>query len=263
MKNNKIEFRGVRARLYEEALDRYPSAREDDINIMKKLLNPRNGEHVLGFGEGNGFFCKAIAESVGSTGKYLITDPSLDQLRNLKSKINYPWVEVKVSGAEELNVTPRSFDKVWSFGAFHHCNYQTSAMKQIYKALRYGGKAVICDVFQGSDLAKHFDIQVARYCTTGHEVKFLSDEFVKSLCFLAGFEESKVRLVEINPKWRFESETDLGDFVYRLHAMTKLTGLLEERILKTLGGCKSILGVKLVGGLYELNWPMKVLIAEK
>jgi len=263
MENKKIEFAGVRAKLYEQALARYPNAREDDIKIMKKLLNPKTGEHILGFGEGNGFFCNAIAEAVGSTGKYLITDPSQDQLKGLESRVKCPWVEVKVAGAEELNVGARSFDKVWSFGAFHHCPNQTMAMKHIYNSLRYGGKVVICDVFQGSNLAKHFDVQVARYCNTGHEVKFLSDEFARSLCYLAGFEDSKVKIVEFNQKWRFDNEKSLGDFVYKLHAMTKLSGNMKEKIDKTVEGCRDILGYKFVNGLYELNWPMKALVAEK
>ena len=260
---NKTEFMGTRARLYDEALAKYPFAREEDIQIMEKLLNPKKGEHILGFGEGNGFFCKAIAESIGKTGVYLVTDPSPDQLASLKSKINYSWVEIKELGAEELNVNARSFDKVWSFGALHHCQNQTLAMRQIYNALRYGGKAIICDVFQGSPLAKHFDTQVAKYCVTGHEVKFLSDEFAKSLCYLAGFDESKVKIVELNQKWRFESEKSLGEFVYKLHAMAKLTGNVKERIEKTLKGCRGILGINQVDELYELNWPMKAIIAEK
>lgn len=263
MRKTKIEFSGVRAKLYDEALEKYPLAREEDIQLMEKYLNPQKGEHILGFGEGNGFFCKVIAESVGSTGNYLVTDPSPDQLNNLKSKMSYSWVDVKEIGAEELNVVPRSFDKAWSFGALHHCQNQTLSVKQIYDSLRYGGKAIICDVFQGSALAKHFDVQVARYCVTGHEVKFLSDEFAKSLCFLAGFEDTKVKIVEINPKWKFESEEALGEFVYKLHAMTKLPGNLKEKINETIDGCKKILGVEYKDGMYNLNWPMKMIIAEK
>jgi arsenite methyltransferase len=173
-------------------------------------------------------------------------------------------LEVKTAGAQEVEVPEGFYDKVWSFGAFHHCPNQTEAMKRIYKSLREGGKSVICDVFQGSKLAEHFDSNVARYCNTGHEVKFLSDAFARTLCYLAGFKEENVRIVDMPQKWVFQSEEDLGKFIYKLHAMTFLPGSEAEKAKETLTGCKNILGVtKNAFGQYALNWPMKAVVAVK
>jgi hypothetical protein len=52
------EFVGLRAQLYKEALAEYPHAREEEIKVMHRYLNPQAGEYILGFGEGNGFFVK-------------------------------------------------------------------------------------------------------------------------------------------------------------------------------------------------------------
>ena len=224
MKINISEFDGERAKLYEKAITEFPNARQMDIETMHRFLNPQKGERILGFGEGNGYFCRDIAKAVGPKGYYLVTDPSKDQLENLKKRINLSQLEIKVMSAEGLDVSLGFFDKVWSFGAFHHVSNQTEAMKKIYDSLRSGGTAVICDVFQGTDLSKHFDTQVARYCNTGHEVKFLSDAFAKSLCYLAGFKDENVKIEELPQKWVFESEHDLGRFMYYLHAMIYLPG---------------------------------------
>jgi len=259
---NNQGFIGTRASMYEQAIALYPSARTMDIQAMKKYLNPQKNEKILGIGEGNGFFCPPIIEAIGEKGYYLVTDPSSEQLANLAKRVTCPNLETLTKGAENFTPTT-SFDKAWSFGAFHHCPDQTQAMKNIYNALTKGGKMVICDVFQGSKLAKHFDGPVARYCTTGHEAKFLSDEFAESLCYLAGFDESKVKIVNLPQKWKFDSENDLGDFVYKLHAMTLIPGEEQEKIKEVIKGCKEILGVKKLGNHYELNWPMKALIAEK
>lgn len=258
-----VEFDGIRAELYEQAMVQYSYAREDDIAAMLKILEPRKGEKILGFGEGNGYFCSSIATAVGQEGVYLVTDPSKDQLDNLTKRVSLPQVKVKKIGIEGLTVDPYSFDKVWSFGAFHHCSNQTEAMKRIYGSLKDNGKMVICDVFQGSSLAKHFDEIVARYCVTGHEVKFLSDSFARTLCHLAGFDKSKVEIIDLPQKWKFRSENNLGEFIYKLHALTHLSEREEERIAKTLEGCYKILGIENRGGVYELNWPMKALIATK
>lgn len=257
------EFNGLRAKLYEEAISTFPDARTEDIQIMYKLLEPKIGDKILGFGEGNGYFCKSIADSIEIKGEYLITDPSKDQLDNLVKRVNLPQITTQVSGAEELNIPKNYFDKAWSFGAYHHCPNQTEAMKRIYSGLKTGGKLVICDVFQGSELAEHFDNIVAKYCITGHEVKFLSDDFAKTLCYIAGFKEDKVTIKTINQKWKFDSEKDLGKFIYKLHALTLLQGTEEQKITQTINSCKEILGVEYNNGKYELNWPMKALIAEK
>jgi len=259
MKINISEFDGERAKLYEKAITEFPNARQMDIETMHRFLNPQKGERILGFGEGNGYFCRDIAKAVGPKGYYLVTDPSKDQLENLKKRINLSQLEIKVMSAEGLDVSLGFFDKVWSFGAFHHVSNQTEAMKKIYDSLRSGGTAVICDVFQGTDLSKHFDTQVARYCVTGHEVKFLSEEFARTLCYLAGFDENKVEIIDIPQKWMFYSEKEIGQFIHDLHAMTLMEGTEKERVNKTLEGCRKILGIEIKCGRYYLNWPMKAI----
>jgi len=251
------EFDGLRAKLYEEALQDFPSAREEDIKVMEKYLNPKEGEKILGLGEGNGLFCPSIAKAIGKEGRYVVTDPSKDQLDNLRNRNSN--IEIIQAGAEEICI-PNTFDKIWSFGGFHHCPNQTEAMQNVYSSLKTGGYAVICDVFQGTKLSEHFDAQVARYCETGHEVKFMSEPFARTIAYLAGFKD--VQIVGLPIKWKFDSEKDLGEFIYKLHAMTKLPGSIEEKIQKTLEGCKKILGVE-KETQYLLNWPMKALIAKK
>jgi arsenite methyltransferase len=255
------EFVGLRAKLYEQAIVKYPLARFGDIKAMFEYLDPRKDEKILGLGEGNGYFCSSIAKAVGEEGVYLVTDPSKDQLANLEKRTISAQVKTKISSIEELNLDDSFFDKAWTFGAFHHCYDQTKSMKTIYQALKNGGKLVLCDVFQNSLLAKHFDTIVARYCVTGHEVKFLSEGFAKTLCDLAGFKETEI--MDLPLIWRFQSEKDMGDFIYKLHALTNLPGVKEEKIAKTITSCYDILGVKKVENCYELNWPMKVLIAIK
>lgn len=258
------EFNELRSRMYEEALEEYPLARTMDIEAMQKHLSPQKGDSILGIGEGNGYFCQPILDAIGYTGRYTITDPAECQLRNLKHRVNTSQLEIVATGAESIPITAEKYDKVWSFGAFHHCPNQTEAMKRIYKNLKAGGKLVICDVFQGSKLAQHFDVQAARYSNTGHEVRFLSDDFARSLCYLAGFKEDKIQIKKLPQKWVFDSETDAAKFIYKLHAMTFLPGSEDARIRATLKGCRDILGIKMnESGRYELNWPMKVLKATK
>lgn len=137
-------------------------------------------------------------------------------------------------------------------------------MRNVYHTLKDGGKTVICDAFQGSSLARHFDTQVARYCVTGHEVKFLSEEFARTLTYLAGFKDDNVTIADLPQRWVFDSGYDMGRFVQLLHGMTHLPGSSQqEKVAHAVDGCKCILGVDNVNGKVVLNWPMKAIVAVK
>ena len=205
------EFDGLRATLYEQALSKFPNARKQDIQTMYKLLNPQEREAILGVGEGNGFFVSAIASAVGSKGRFLVTDPSKDQLIHLNKNTTHSQVRTKQVPAQKIS-EKNIFDKAWSFGAFHHCKEQEKAMSRIYASLKPNGIFVLCDVFQGSKLAEHFDGPVSSYCITGHDVNFLSETYAKTIAKKAGFQS--VQLVDLDQKWIFDKKEHIGEFIF-------------------------------------------------
>jgi arsenite methyltransferase len=258
------EFSGLRAQMYKEALTEYPKARRDDLGLMREHLGPRPGDRIIGFGEGSGQFCRAIAEAVGTSGKYLITEPSPELLFGLPASVlELPQVSTVVSPVETLELEPASFDKAWSCGAFHHCPDQTRAMAQIYRALKPGGRMAVFDIFQGTPVARFFDSFLARYCETGHEVKFMSEDFARSLCFLAGFDDRDVQIVDVPHRLSFESEWHMGNFMSKVFAMTRIPGGPEERITKTVRSLKECLPIDIDGGLHVIHFNQKGLIARK
>jgi SAM-dependent methyltransferase len=261
----KYEFTGTRADLFAEALADYPKARRDDLALMRQHLQARPGDHVLGFGEGTGHFCRSIADAVGPQGKYVITDPSPELFRRVpQAVLDLPWVFTEITGVENIAFPPESFDKAWACGAFHHCTQQTRAIERIYRTLKKGGRMVILDIFQGTALAKHFDSCVARYCETGHEVKYLSEEFARTVCMLAGFPESNIEIVDVVPhRFTFDSLWDMGRFIWKVHALTKMPGTEEQRIATTIESLKEHLPIEKDGDQYVLHFDQKGLIAVK
>ncbi len=258
------EFTGARAELFKEALREYPKARRDDHILMRKHLDPRAGDSVLGFGEGSGHFCQAIADAVGITGKYVITEPSPELFCNVpQSVLDLPQVFTQITPIEEVDLPFGSVDKAWACGAFHHCPNQTQAIARMYQILKPGGRMVIFDIFQGTRVSQHFDTCVARYCETGHEVKFLSEEFARTICVLAGFDERNVEFVHLPHRFTFDTEWDMGRFFYKLHALTRMTGTEEERIEQTVRALKEHLPVVKEGNQFVLHFDQKGLIAVK
>jgi ubiquinone/menaquinone biosynthesis C-methylase UbiE len=261
----KYEFTGARADLFTEALKEYPKARRDDLSLMRQYLEPRPGDHILGFGEGTGHFCRSIAEAVGPQGKYVITDPSPELFRHVpQAVLDLPQVFTELTGVEDIDFAPASFDKAWACGAFHHCPNQTRAIERIHRSLKPGGRMVILDIFQGTPVAKHFDSCVARYCETGHEVQFLSEEFAKTICLLAGFDEAKIEIIDVVPhRFTFDSLWDLGRFIWKVHALTRMPGTEEQRIAKVVESVQEHLPVVKEGDQYVLHFDQRGVIATK
>lgn len=248
---NTIEFNWIRSKLYKEALQQYPNARKMDSEIMKTFLNPQTNEIILEVGAWSWFFSWEIADKCK---KLYVSDPSKDQLQEIKN-LNKSNIRAIEGWAEELNLPENSIDSIRSFGAMHHCLNKTQAFQNFQKILRPWGKLVIVDVLSWSDLAKHFDDKVAKYCITWHEVSFLSKEYFDSLCFSAWLKNRWTQNIDV--KWKFKQEEEIGDFIYKLHAMTK------SSIAECLQWAKDILWVTKDDLLYCLNRPLTVFIAEK
>lgn len=202
-------FLGERAKLYIEILNDFPLVRAEEVEINLGYLKPENGEKILEIGSGSGLYTGHLARRVGTEGEVIATDPSSDQLENIRA-LNVSNIRVIPKGADTLLDDPfllsqkESVDAIWSLGAFHHCPNKSKSFENFFHLLKQGGRVLICDVFSGSSLADYFDAEVARYSVTGHEVAFLTKNFASSLCFLYGFSEPE--FFELDYSWNFRQK---------------------------------------------------------
>ena len=97
-----VEFIGVRSGLYKEALKEFPHARDEDFEVMKKYLAPKENETILEIGAGSGIFSKVLADIL-KKGKLIVSDPSKEQLEEVEEwgKKNIELIE---AGANTLNL---------------------------------------------------------------------------------------------------------------------------------------------------------------
>jgi SAM-dependent methyltransferase len=252
------EFSGIRSQYYKEIMLEMPEARLEERKILMNHLSPKTNEKILEIGAGTGFYSQYIAQLI-FPGTLIASDPSAELLSDIPI-VPRQNIKVVIAGADTLPVgedplEPCSFDAVWAFGCFHHVPDKTTSFKNLYLLLKPGGRVMISDVFAGTKLAQYFDLAVAKYCATGHEVSFLSREFADSLCYLTGFEKPTFHDVKI--PINFKSREDIGYFIYKLNAMI---GITPEKCLKYVS---EFLDIEHKNGLYTLIWPHTVLSTRK
>jgi SAM-dependent methyltransferase len=255
----------VRGGLYRLAFLFAPNARNQDIENIKKWVNPLKGEKSIDIAAGTGFLTKHIATWTEAI-VYAI-DPSSVQLSNLENNCEGLPVKTITGSLSELSTLEKlgdelgKIDFVTSFGGIHHVidkggvNCQKKMFEYISKALKPGGRFIAADVGVGTSLAKHFETSVKKHCLTGHEEKWLSLERLQNeLIEGTGLKYIKSEMVPI--QWLFETKHQMAMFMKCLHAYD----LTEEEVI---GDLSSILGFEEKDGKVYLNWPMLFFHLEK
>jgi hypothetical protein len=91
----------------------------------------------------------------------------------------------------------------------------------------------------------------------------MSEEFARTLCFLAGFDESKVEIVDVPHRLCFSSLWHMGNFIFKMHAMTRMPGNREQRIERTIKSLGEHLTIEEENGQFVLHFDQRGLIATK
>ncbi len=121
--------------------------RGETLDTLLALAAVRRDERVLDVGTGAGFTAFALAPLAG---RVLATDPTAEMLaeaRRLADQTGHgEQVEWALAAAESLPVASGSIALVTCRYATHHFHDLPAALVELARALRPGGRALICDV---------------------------------------------------------------------------------------------------------------------
>ena len=111
---------------------------------MLEALQLRRGERVLEVGCGGGFLAAEVAQCVGSTGELRAIDISADQIAAAQNHCaELPWVTCEVGDALSLPYEDGRFDLVYSHQVFEYITPLETALSEVQRVLRPGGRCVI------------------------------------------------------------------------------------------------------------------------
>jgi len=119
--------------------------------IAIELLELRENEKILDIGCGTGSLTIEIGRKLSTekTGLIIGIDAASKMIQLASKKAAcLPQVQFDIAAAEHLEYQDKTFDKAVSTFFFHHIDFElkVTALNELWRVLKKGGKAVIVDV---------------------------------------------------------------------------------------------------------------------
>lgn len=116
-----------------------------------RALELREGERVLDIGSGPGLLAYDMAASVGPGGRACGIDVSAEMLAMSRRRCaEQPWTEFEIADATNLPYPDGSFDAAVSIQVYEYVADIPTALAELYRVTRPGGRAVVMDTDYGS-----------------------------------------------------------------------------------------------------------------
>jgi ubiquinone/menaquinone biosynthesis C-methylase UbiE len=116
-----------------------------------KAVELKEGEHVLDIGSGPGLLAHDMAVAVGQNGRLCGIDISEDMLAMSRTRCSeQPWTEFRKADATKLPYPDDSFDAAVSTQVYEYVADIRTALVELYRVVRPGGRVVILDTDYGS-----------------------------------------------------------------------------------------------------------------
>ena len=110
------------------------------------LVDLQPGERTLDIGTGPGLTTEAISQIVGETGSVSGIDISESAVTLARQRCaDQPWVSIHSGDATNLQFDDGSFDVAVSTQVYEYVQELDTALAELYRVLRPGGRAVILD----------------------------------------------------------------------------------------------------------------------
>lgn len=244
----------IRGELYDLAHRIAPRARQEELEVLRELAEPRPGERTIDIAAGSGFLTEALQQWTGEAPYAL--DPSREQLALLHQRV--PRATPLLGLPDDPGLFARrsmpAFDLATSLGGLHHVDDQATMFANVAKVLRPGGRFVFGDVSAQTTVARHFDEHVATVCLTGHTARWLSSASLPDLIRGTGLQIqlAQVRVLHM----RFDSDLQMALFFKGLHAYDVSPDEIVQHLAKTLG-------VTAQRGQLCLQWPLLFAVLRK
>lgn len=139
------------AKTYDENVDiTFTLYKEDELDIRNRMIdltNIKEGDTLLEVSAGTGKDSELIAKRLGKTGQLFSLDISPHMLSYAKEKLkdSDTPAEFVCASAVSLPFATNQFDALYCFAGVGHFPDQASALKEMARVVKPGGKVVFCE----------------------------------------------------------------------------------------------------------------------
>ena len=193
-----------------EKLDQVPASAIDSfagVGYYFALANLQQGQTVVDLGSGAGMDAFFAANEVGSYGKVIGIDMTIEQLEkanSLKNKFGFNQVSFVESYIERLPLENESADAVISNGVVNLSSNKAAVFEEASRILRPGGKLILSDIVSSVVLPESISCNATLWaaCIGGA---------MEENAYIALIESSGLEVIqtEVNP-YEFISKSALG-----------------------------------------------------
>jgi SAM-dependent methyltransferase len=237
-----------RGTAYHQAMQRYPSARKQEFELILEMADPRPGQVICDMPSGGGYLHRFLPTS----------DLRVIAVENSQAFFEQceenAVVEPRLCDLPCTDLSPASVDTVVSMAGLHHQNDKRAFFREAHRLLKPGGQLCVADVQSGSAIDGFLNTFVDEHNSMGHQGAFIEDE-VRSDLRTSGFRIEHDRVTPYT--WDFDSVEDMVAFC------TLLFGLDQATPQEVLDGIRRYPGYEEREGRCRMNWELVFLGCEK
>lgn len=242
MFNSYADIFNIRGAAYHQAMQQYPTARDEEFVTMIRLLQPAPGQTIVDMPSGGGYLRGYLTSDDIELIAIETTQAFFDQCREDET------TQARLCELSDTGLPDGSVDAVVSIAGLHHVEDRVAVFGEIYRILKDDGKFCIADVEKGSPTDGFLNTFVDKHNSMGHEGLFIDDTFRKNLQ-QTGFEINIDRSESYC--WNFVDADEMIDYCILMF------GLDEAEPDQVREGIKKYQGFNVRNGRCRMNWSLR------
>jgi ubiquinone/menaquinone biosynthesis C-methylase UbiE len=216
LKNYYVDIFNKRGHLYNNANERFPSARAIERDILLDLLDLGPDLAVCDAPAGGGYVAQGIDARTRGRSRVVCVEPSANFARAIDPKF-----QTLIAPLDKIPLDSLSMDRVASLAGLHDLKEKTGFLKEAFRILKPGARFAVGDVMEGTAPGHFLNDSVNRYTETGHHGVFLRRGELTSLMSGLGFVDVREQYREFF--WSLPDFATLVEYCHLLFGMVKAT----------------------------------------